>query len=83
MVPLYVKKQFEQANIGFYCHSPFPSSNHFRVFKHRYKILESLLHCDLVAFHLFMYARNFIKTCERILDLELEFLRGGLMGIHF
>ena len=83
MVPLYVRKQFEQANIGFSCHSPFPSSAHFRTFKFRLKVLESLLNCDLIAFHLFMYARNFIKTCERILGLELEFLRGGHMGINF
>lgn len=53
------------------------------MFKHRNKILESLLHCDLVAFHLFMYANNFIKTVHRSLNLELEYFRGGLMGINF
>lgn len=35
MVPLLVKKQFEKANIGFYFHSPFPSSSHFRIHKYR------------------------------------------------
>lgn len=83
MVPYYVRKLWEKANIGFYFHSPFPSSAHFKIFKYRNKLLESLLSCDLVAFHLFMYARNFIKTCERLWDLELEFLKGGLMGINF
>ena len=83
MVPFYTKKQFEQANIGFVCHSPFPSSTILRMFKHRNKILESLLHCDLVAFLLFMYANNFIKTVQRSLGLELEYFRGGLMGLNF
>lgn len=83
MVPFYTKKLFEQANIGFVMHSPFPSSTILRMFKYRNKILESLLHCDLVAFHLFMYANNFIKTVQRSLGLELEYFRGGLMGINF
>lgn len=30
-----------------------------------------------------MYAQNFIKTCDRLCGLELEFLKGGLMGINF
>jgi trehalose 6-phosphate synthase len=83
MVPLYVKKSFEQANIGFYFHSPFPSSAHFRIHKYRFEILKSLMHCDLIAFHLFMYARNFFKTCSRLCGFELEFLKGGFFGINF
>jgi len=83
MVPLYVKKMYEEANIGFYFHSPFPSSAHFRIHKNRFEILKSLLHCDCIAFHLFMYARNFFKTCNRLLGFELEFLRGGYFGINF
>jgi len=83
MVPLYVKKGFEKANIGLFFHSPFPSSAHFRSHKYRFEILKSLLHCDLVAFHLFMYARNFFKTCNRICGFEIEFRRGGFLGINF
>ena len=83
MVPAFVKKQFEDANIGLYFHSPFPSSAHFRIAKFRFEILKSLLHCDLVGFHLFIYARNFIKTVQRLCGFELEFLPGGYFGIDF
>lgn len=83
MVPLYVKKSFEEANIGLFFHSPFPSSAHFRSHKYRFEILKSLLHCDLVAFHLFMFARNFFKSCNRICGFEIEFRRGGFLGINF
>lgn len=71
LVPQYVRKQFEQANIGFFFHSPFPSSAHFRIHKYRFEILKSLLHCDLIGFHLFMYARNFFKTCTRLCGFDL------------
>ena len=83
MVPLYVKKSFERANIGFYFHSPFPSSASFRNLMYRFEILKSLMHCDLIAFHIYMYAENFFKTCQRLCGFELEFLRGGFFAINF
>lgn len=83
MVPQYVKKAYEKANIGLYFHSPFPSSAHFRIHKYKYEILKSLVHCDLIAFHLFMYARNFFKTCQRVLGMDLEFFKGGHFGVNF
>jgi hypothetical protein len=36
----------------------------------------------LVGFHLFEYARNFLMTCHRLLNLEYEFSRGGYLGIN-
>jgi trehalose-6-phosphate synthase len=83
MVPLYVKKSFEKANVGFYFHSPFPSSASFRNLMFRFEILKSLMHCDLIAFHIYMYAENFFKTCQRLCGFELEFLRGGFFAINF
>ena len=83
MVPHYVRKSFPQANIGLFFHSPFPCSAHIRPHKYRYEIIKSLLQCDLVAFHLFVYARNFFKTCERVCGFEIEFRRGGYLGINY
>ena len=82
MVPLYIKKAFSEANLGFYFHTPFPSTGIFKVFQFRYEILNSLLLCDLVGFHIFEYARNFIMTCHRLLNLDYEFSRGGYLGIN-
>eukprot|EP00347_Sterkiella_histriomuscorum_P002755 403366928 len=82
MVAFYLKKKFLDANIGFFFHTPFPSSGIFRMFQFRTEILNSLLHCDLVGFHLFEHARNFLMTCHRMLGLEYEFLRGGYLAIN-
>ena len=83
MVPYYTKKIIPDANIGFFFHSPFPSSGIFRMFSFRFDILNSMLSCDLVGFHLFEYARNFLLTCHRLLGLEYEFSRGGYLCINF
>lgn len=83
MVPFYCKKLMPDANIGFFFHSPFPSSDIFRMFRFRIEILQSLLQCDLIGFHLFEYARNFLKTCHRLMGLDFEFRRGGNLGVDF
>ena len=53
------------------------------MFTFRHEVLQSLLTCDLIGFHLFEYARNFLMTCHRLLGLEYEFSRGGYLGINF
>ena len=83
MVPYLIKKSYNEANIGFFFHSPFPSSDIFRIIPFRLLILQSLLACDLVGFHLFEYARNFFKSCHRLMGLDYEFRRGGYLGINY
>jgi trehalose 6-phosphate synthase/phosphatase len=39
MVPFLIKKVYVNSNIGFFFHSPFPSSDIFRMFKFRFEIL--------------------------------------------
>ncbi len=45
MTPQYIRKSTfsSEANIGFFFHSPFPSSGIFRMFQFRFELLQSLL----------------------------------------
>ena len=43
--------------------------------------MKSMLCCDLIGFHLFEYAKNFMTSCRKLLDLNYEFRRGGCLGI--
>jgi trehalose-6-phosphate synthase len=47
------------------------------------QILQSLLQSDMISFHLFEYARNFINSCERLMNLTLDYSSGGLMSVNF
>ncbi len=68
MTPFYLRKDWgSEANICFYFHSPFPSSDVFRMHMHRYDIMNSLLGCDLVGFHLFDFGRNFLALMSALL----------------
>ncbi|KIY43873.1 glycosyltransferase family 20 protein [Fistulina hepatica ATCC 64428] len=55
--------------IGFFLHTPFPSSEIYRILPVRREILLGLLFCDLIGFHTYDYARHFLSSCTRILGL--------------
>jgi trehalose 6-phosphate synthase/phosphatase len=42
-----------------------------------------MLECDLIGFHLFEYAKNFMTSCKKLLDLQYEFRRGGFLGVTY
>jgi trehalose 6-phosphate synthase len=53
--------------LGFFLHTPFPSSEVYRILPVRNEILEGVLHCDLIGFHTYDYARHFLSSCYRVL----------------
>ncbi|PPR03674.1 hypothetical protein CVT24_007795 [Panaeolus cyanescens] len=55
--------------IGFFLHTPFPSSEIYRILPVRREILLGILYCDLIGFHTYDYARHFLSSCTRILSL--------------
>ena len=83
LLPKLVRRQYTNARIGFSMHSPFPSSDIYRMFEHRKDILKSLLCSDLIGFHIFEYARHFYTACQRLLGLNHEFKQGGQLVIEY
>ncbi|OAQ59490.1 alpha,alpha-trehalose-phosphate synthase 1 [Purpureocillium lilacinum] len=57
----------KNVKIGFFLHTPFPSSEIYRILPVRKELLAGLLDCDLIGFHTFDYARHFLSSCSRIL----------------
>ncbi|BFZ56838.1 Trehalose-6-P synthase/phosphatase complex synthase subunit [Savitreella phatthalungensis] len=61
--------RFKNVRIGFFLHTPFPSSEIYRILPVRQQILLGVLSCDLIGFHTYDYARHFLSACSRILKL--------------
>lgn len=59
----------KNVKIGFFLHTPFPSSEIYRILPVRNEILIGVLSCDLIGFHTYDYARHFLSSCSRILGL--------------
>ena len=59
------------AQVGWFLHTPFPSSEIYRTLPVREEVLKAVLKSDLIGFHTYDYARHFVSACTRILGLEV------------
>ncbi|KAK9684688.1 hypothetical protein RND81_10G225800 [Saponaria officinalis] len=82
LLPTFLRRRFYRVKLGFFLHSPFPSSEIYRTLPVRDEILKAFLNADLVGFHTFDYARHFLSCCSRLLGLDYESKRGYL-GIDY
>ncbi|PKA49427.1 Alpha,alpha-trehalose-phosphate synthase [UDP-forming] 6 [Apostasia shenzhenica] len=81
-LPTFLRKRFPRIKLGFFLHSPFPSSEIFRTIPVRDEILRALLNTDLLGFHTYDYARHFLSCCSRLLGLDYESKR-GYIGLDY
>ncbi|CAN1165590.1 Probable alpha,alpha-trehalose-phosphate synthase [UDP-forming] 11 [Linum perenne] len=82
LLPTFLRKKYHRVKLGFFLHSPFPSSEIYRTIPVREELLRALLNCDLVGFHTFDYARHFLSCCSRMLGLDYESKR-GYIGLEY
>ncbi|XP_045821718.1 alpha,alpha-trehalose-phosphate synthase [UDP-forming] 1-like [Trifolium pratense] len=69
-LPRCLKEYNEKMKVGWFLHTPFPSSEIHRTLPSRSELLRSVLAADLVGFHTYDYARHFVSACTRILGIE-------------
>ena len=58
-----VEENDDKMKIGWFLHTPFPSSEIYRTLPMREELLISVLKADLVGFHTYDYARH---SCPRV-----------------
>ena len=64
-------KSREPFQVGWFLHTPFPSSEIYRTLPVREEVLRAVLRADLIGFHTYDYARHFVSAGTRILGLEV------------
>lgn len=82
VMPTFLRRSYHRVKVGFFLHSPFPSSEIYRTLPVRDEILRALLNSDLIGFHTFDYARHFLSCCNRMLGLDYESKR-GYIGLEY
>ena len=71
LVPGYLRQMRPDVRISFFHHTPFPASDLFNVLPWRSEIIESLLACDIVGFHIPRYAVNFVSVVRSLFDVDI------------
>ncbi|XP_073280129.1 alpha,alpha-trehalose-phosphate synthase [UDP-forming] 6-like [Primulina huaijiensis] len=82
VLPTFLRKRFNRVKLGFFLHSPFPSSEIYKTLPVREELLRALLNSDLIGFHTFDYARHFLSCCSRMLGVSYESKR-GYIGLEY
>ncbi|XP_073820862.1 trehalose-6-phosphate synthase 1 [Musca autumnalis] len=80
----WVREQAEEkklpCRLAFFLHIPFPPWDIFRLFPWSDEILQGMLGCDLVGFHIQDYCLNFVDCCQRNLGCRVD--RNNLLVEH-
>lgn len=82
LLPSLLREKLSHAEIGFFMHGAFPSSEVFRCLNARNSLLKGLLGADLIGFQIEEYCHHFLQACSRLLSLEVTF-EGVHLGHRF
>jgi trehalose 6-phosphate synthase/phosphatase len=72
LVPAMLRRRAPGLSIGFFLHTPFPSSEVYRLLPAREEVLRGLLGADYVSFQVGDYARHFRSSCLRVLGIDSQ-----------
>ncbi len=71
LVPGYLRQLKPSVKIAFFHHTPFPAADMFNVLPWRKEIVDSLLACDSIGFHIPRYTQNFVSTAHSLTRARL------------
>ena len=82
-VPNLLINKKENTHIGLYIHSTLPSSDIVKIFPNYSEIFKSILLCDVIGFHDFTAARNFLTIMKRFLGIFNEITKKGIISLSY
>ena len=81
MVPGYLRQLRHDVKIAFFHHTPFPSPGIFNMIPWKREIINSLLQCDYVGFHIPQYVDNFVNTVRS--NHQIDIISHTMAAPHF
>jgi alpha,alpha-trehalose-phosphate synthase [UDP-forming] len=67
-----IKEKRPDASIALFWHIPWPNPEVFSTCPYHAQILDGMLACDLVGFHVQMHCNNFLDTANRLLESRVD-----------
>ncbi len=75
LAPERIRMRRPDVRLAFFLHIPFPPYDIFRLCPWHREILQGLLACDLIGFHVEGYVRNFLDCVERSIGARVDAAR--------
>jgi len=67
-----IKEKRPDATIALFWHIPWPTPESFSICPYRKEILDGMLGCDLIGFHVQSHCNNFLDTANRLLESRVD-----------
>lgn len=67
-----IKEKRPDATIALFWHIPWPNPEIFSICPYQEEILEGMLACDLIGFHMQYHCNNFLDTANRLLESRVD-----------
>ena len=72
LLPKMIKEKRPDATIALFWHIPWPNPENFSICPYRTEILDGMLGCDLIGFHVQNHCNNFLDTANRLLESRVD-----------
>lgn len=72
LLPRMIKEKRPDATIALFWHIPWPNPEVFSICPYQAEILDGMLGCDLIGFHLQYHCNNFLDTMNRLLEARVD-----------
>lgn len=83
LIPHVLLQKNPNARVGIYFHFTFPSSDSLKTFPYHQEILKSVLLCDVIGFHVFQNARNFLTAIQRFFGIFYDIKIHGMLVLEY
>jgi trehalose 6-phosphate synthase len=67
-----IKEKRPDATIALFWHIPWPNPEVFAICPYHKEILDGMLACDMLGFHIQNYCNNFLDTANRLLESRID-----------
>ena len=72
LLPQMIKQKRPDATIALFWHIPWPNPEVFAICPYQEEILEGMLGCDLIGFHVQNHCNNFLDTANRLMESRVD-----------
>ncbi len=72
LLPKFIKEKRPDTIIAIFWHIPWPNPEVFATCPYQEQILEGMLSCDLIGFHVQNHCNNFLDTANRLLESRVD-----------
>ncbi|MDD2702489.1 MAG: trehalose-6-phosphate synthase [Candidatus Omnitrophica bacterium] len=72
LLPRMIKEKRPDVTVALFWHIPWPTPESFSTCPYQNEILEGMLACDLIGFHVQSHCNNFLDTANRLLESRVD-----------